>query len=331
MESNRNKLIELLSSSNDKYVSGQLLSEKLNISRSAIWKHMRELEKDGYTIEGVSRKGYRIIHFPDKVSENTLQWGLHTSWIGKSIIHRESTSTTQEIAHQAARDGAANGAVVIADEQTKGKGRMNRQWHSSKGTGIWMSLILRPDIPPNLAPQLTLLTATVLADVFASYVNVQPKIKWPNDLLIHDKKTAGILTEMQAEQDQIQYVVIGIGINVNQETDEIPDDIKHKATSLAIESGQNSNIKDLIQQILMTFERAYDTYMTNGFQTVKQKWEHYGYRIGERLLIKTLRDEWYAKFIGIGEDGALLIQGNNNRIEQIYSAEIEWFEEAGDV
>lgn len=330
MESNRNKLIELLSASNDKYVSGQFLSEKLNVSRSAIWKHMRELEKDGYTIEGVSRKGYRIIKFPDKVSENTLQWGLQTEWLGKKIIHRDSISTTQQLAHKTAQEGADDGTVIIADEQTKGKGRMNRYWHSSKGKGIWMSLILKPDIPPNLAPQLTLLTATVLTEVFSSYTKTNPKIKWPNDILIADKKTAGILTEMQAEQDQIQYVVIGIGINVNQGTGEIPDDIKDRATSLAVETGENWNLKDLIQRILAAFETAYDTYMTDGFQIVKQNWEHYGYKIGERLLIKTLRNEWYAKFIGIGEDGALLIQDDTGRIEKIYSAEIEWFKETGE-
>lgn len=330
MESNRNKLIELLSASEDKYVSGQFLSEKLNISRSAIWKHMRELEKDGYNIEGVSRKGYRIITSPDKVSENTIQWGLQTDWLGKKIIHRESISTTQQLAHTVAQENAKNGTVVIADEQTKGKGRMNRYWYSSKGKGVWMSLVLRPDIPPNLAPQLTLLTATVLADVFASYTNLKPKIKWPNDILLKDRKTAGILTEMQAEQDQIQYVVIGIGINVNQEADEIPDDIKDKATSLTIETHENWNLKELIQLILSTFEKSYDTYMTDGFQRIKQNWEHYGYKIGERILIKTMRKEWYAKFIGIGEDGALLIQDDDDSVEKIYSAEIEWFKEMGD-
>ncbi|GAA0599974.1 bifunctional biotin--[acetyl-CoA-carboxylase] synthetase/biotin operon repressor [Virgibacillus siamensis] len=331
MESNRNKLIELLSASRDKYVSGQFLSEKLDISRSAIWKHMRELEKDGYKIEGVSRKGYRIIKFPDKVSENTLQWGLQTQWLGKKIIHREAISTTQQLAHKTAQEGTNNGTVIIADEQTEGKGRMNRHWHSSKGKGVWMSLILKPDIPPNLAPQLTLLTATVLAEVFSSYTNTNPKIKWPNDILIEDRKTAGILTEMQAEQDQIQYVVIGMGINVNTAAEEIPDDIRNKATSLRMETGENWNLKDLIQRILAAFETGYETYMTDGFPPVKQKWEHYGYKIGERLFIKTLRKEWYATFIGIGEDGALLIQNDDGGVEKIYSAEIEWFKEKGDV
>lgn len=325
MESTRNRLIELLETSDQQFVSGQLLSEKLKISRSAIWKHMKELEKDGYHVEGVSRKGYRIVKFPDKVSENTIQWGLRTNWLGKNIIHKTSTTTTQQIAHQAAQDNAEHGTIVIADEQTKGKGRMNRQWNSTKGKGIWMSIILRPDVLPVMAPQLTLLSATVLADVIAEHTALTPKIKWPNDILINNQKTAGILTEMQAEQDQIQYVVIGIGINVNQVTEDFDKDIQDKATSLQIQTGHKWNIKDFIQHVLQSFEESYDAFMQNGFPEVKQKWESYGYRIGEQIKIKTLHKEWKAKFLGIAEDGALLTKTDNDDIKKIYSGEIEWF------
>lgn len=324
MESNRNRLIEMLATNKDQYVSGQMLSDRLNISRSAIWKHMHELKKDGYEIEGISRKGYRIVGFPDKVSENTLQWGLKTAWLGKTIIHKETTTTTQQIAHQAAQDGAKHGTVVIADEQTKGKGRMSRHWHSSKNKGVWMSIILRPDIPPNLAPQLTLVSATALADT-VSKLSLQPKIKWPNDILLNNKKTAGILTEMQAEQDQIQYVVMGMGINVNQANEDLPEDIKDRATSLSIESGKTWNLKNLIQQILLDGELAYDAYIKNGFPHVKKKWESYGYRIGEQIMIKTLRKEWQATLVGIDDDGALLTQMNDGETKKVYSGEIDWF------
>ncbi|WP_233879073.1 biotin--[acetyl-CoA-carboxylase] ligase [Virgibacillus halodenitrificans] len=327
MESTRNKLIDLLAKDKDTYISGQMLSEHLGISRSAVWKHMKNLEKDGYQIEGKSNKGYRIISFPDKLSENTIKWGLNTSWLGSKIIHKESTPSTQVIAHQLAQEGSPHGTIILADEQTSGRGRLNREWFSSKGKGIWMSIILRPEILPYLAPQLTLLTATVLAEVVQKNTTVTPMIKWPNDILINKKKTAGILTEMQAEQDQIQYVIIGIGMNINQTKEDIPIEIQSKATSLRVESSEKHSIKQFIHLILEEFEKAYDSYLINGFPEVKKKWERYGFKIGESISITTLRDQFQAIFSGIAEDGALLVKQKDGEIKKLYSAEIEWFKD----
>ncbi|WP_176447115.1 biotin--[acetyl-CoA-carboxylase] ligase [Lentibacillus sp. CBA3610] len=324
MEPTRNRLIELLETSDYEYVSGQFLSDKLHISRSAIWKHMKELEKDGYIIEGVPRKGYRIVKSPDKISANTLHWGLKTNWLGKNIIHKPTTKSTQLIAHQAAQENAEHGTVIIADEQTEGKGRMERRWHSSKHKGIWMSIILRPSILPSAAPQLTLLTATVLADVITEQTTAEAKIKWPNDLLIDGKKTAGILTEMQAEQDRIHYIVVGIGLNVNQTSDEFPGIINDRAASLKSATGEDQPIVPLIQQLLLKFERSYDTFMHHGFSKVQTKWESYGYRIGETIRIRTNHKVLEAAFTGVAEDGALLIETGEGS-QKIYSGEIEWF------
>lgn len=325
MESTRNKLIKLLAETDSNYISGQQLSDELQISRAAIWKHMKKLEEDGYKIEGKTKKGYRIIEFPAKTSENTLQWGLNTEWLGRKIIHKPTVTSTQHVAHQLAREDAPHGTVVIADEQTEGKGRMNREWYSSRNKGVWMSVILRPEILPYLAPQLTLLTATVIADVFAEQLGVTPKIKWPNDLLINQKKTAGILTEMQAEQDQIQYIVVGMGINVNHTIDDIPVELLGKATSLYIATKEERSIKDLIQQILHAFEPAYNNYLANGFSDAKEKWESFGFKIGQEINVKTLKKSWSAKFDGIAEDGALLIENADGEVEKLYSAEIDWF------
>ncbi|WP_382397245.1 biotin--[acetyl-CoA-carboxylase] ligase [Lentibacillus salinarum] len=325
MESTRYRLIELLKTTDHEYVSGQLLSERLHISRSAIWKHMKELEKDGYVIEGVSRKGYRIVKSPDKVSENTLQWGLKTEWLGRNIIHRATADSTQRIAHQAARNNAAHGTVIVADEQTAGKGRMGRQWNSAKHKGIWMSIILRPAITPAAAPQLTLLTATVLADVISEVTIAKPTIKWPNDLLINHKKTAGILTEMQAEQDRIQYIIVGIGMNVNHTADEFPVSVKNKATSVKSETANEQPIVPLIQQLLHDFEQAYDDFIEHGFSNIKNKWESYAYRIGDTIRIQTNHTEIEAVFTGVAEDGALLIHTDNGETQKVYSGEIEWF------
>lgn len=327
MQSTRNKLIELLveGSKQEAFISGQLLSEKLNISRSAIWKHMNELKKDGYVIEGISRKGYKIISYPNKLSENTIKWGLETEWLGHHIIHKESVSSTQKLAHIAALDGAEHGTIVIADEQTGGKGRSDRSFHSKKDEGIWMSIVLRPDILPYEAPQLTLLTATILAQVIDQYEGVQPQIKWPNDILINGKKIAGILTEMQAEQDKVLYVVIGIGINVNQKIESFPEDIQSRVTSLSIEKNGNIDMIKLIQNIIESFEEKFDLYLEHGFPKVKTTWEKYGFRINEQLEIKTSRETWLGKFLGIAEDGALLAERESGVTEKIYSAEISWF------
>lgn len=325
MSSTRNKLINILANNKGKYISGQELSDALNVSRSAIWKHMNELKKDGFKIETAAKKGYQIIEFPNKLSENTLAWGLHTKWLGNKIVHKESVDSTQLLAHKLAIEGAEHGTVIIADEQTKSRGRVNRTWHSHHGKGIWMSIILRPNILPYLAPQLTLLTATVLANVLEEMTEVIPQIKWPNDMLINSKKVAGILTEMQAEQDSIQYVIIGIGLNLNQSSEDFETDIESRATSLRIETNKEWELTPIVQAVLQIFEEKYDHYLDHGFKEVKINWENYGFRMNERLKIKTGQTNWEGIFLGIGEDGALLAEKDDGTIEKIYSAEISWY------
>ncbi|WP_338079288.1 biotin--[acetyl-CoA-carboxylase] ligase [Aquibacillus halophilus] len=300
------------------------MSKMLGISRTAVWKHMKELQKDGYEIEGISKKGYKITQFPSKVSVNTLQWGSKTKWLGKTLIHKHSTGSTQIIGHQLAVEGTPHGTVVVADVQTEGKGRFDRKWHSSNNKGIWMSIVLRPNLLPNQAPQITLLAATVIADVIKSKTGLSPNIKWPNDVLINNKKVSGILTEMQAEQDRIQYMVLGIGININQSVETLANDIKASATSLRIESTIEWNIRDLIQETLAHFEQAYDSFIDEGFSPIKSKWESYAYMIGQSVRIKTFKKETTAQLIGIKEDGALIIKNEDGSHESLYSAEIQW-------
>ncbi len=324
MESTRAKLIDVLSSHPDQYISGQLLSEKLNISRPAVWKHMKELEKDGYEVEAVPRKGYRIVSYPDKLSTNTLQWGLGTDWLGQNVIHKPSVSSTQILAHQQAQEDAPHGTVIVADEQTKGRGRLNRTWHSQKGDGIWMSIILRPTFEPHRSPQITLLAATVLAEVFKRQCGIKPQIKWPNDLLTDGKKLAGILTELQAEQDQITYIVLGMGINVNHERDVFPEEIQDQATSIKQETGESWAIGPLIQDILQTFEKRYEEFIEEGFSKIKLRWEAFGYRLGEVVDIKTQQRSWSARILGIEHDGALKVCDEDGQEDILYSAEIQW-------
>lgn len=327
MESTRGKLIELLSSLSDEYVSGQYLCEQLNISRPAVWKHMKELEKDGYEIEAAPRRGYKILSSPNKLSNNTIQWGLETNWLGQNLIHKPSVTSTQILAHKQAQEEAPHGTVVIADEQTKGRGRLNRSWHSHKGDGIWMSMILRPTFEPHRSPQITLLAATVLAEVLKRQCGIKPQIKWPNDVLTDGKKLAGILTELQAEQDQVNYIVLGMGINVNHDLDVFPEELHHLATSVKMKTDKSWELRTIIQDILTTFEKRYEEFIEEGFSKVKLRWEAFGYKLGEKVVIKTQQRTWTARILGIEADGALKVCDDDGKEDVLYSAEIQWGEE----
>jgi len=321
-QSIREKLLKILLDHQDQYMSGQKISELLNCSRTAVWKHIAELKKEGYELEAVQKRGYRLISRPNNIRPHDILSGLKTTVIGRSIVFRDSVTSTQTLALELALDGAEEGTVVIAEEQRKGKARLGRGWESPKGSGIWMSLILRPNIPPQNAPQLTLLTAVAVVQGIKLATGIDCDIKWPNDILIHGKKVCGILTELQADADRIQSVIIGIGMNVN--TKSFPPHLIHKATSLSIEkNGEEIQRSFVIQKIFESFETLYNEYVTTGFQAIKHRWESYAVSLRSVITARTLHGEitGYAK--GITDDGILLIEDQNGKIHKIYSADIE--------
>lgn len=317
----RKKLLAAFSKANGDFISGQKISDLLGCSRTAVWKHIEDMRKEGFELEAVRKRGYRIIQAPDKISGNEIQLGLKTEKLGRNIIYKETVDSTQKIAYQLAYDGAVEGTVIVADEQASGRGRLNRSWYSPKGTGIWMSLILRPEIPPQQAPQLTLLTAVAVAQGIQEATGLIPNIKWPNDILINNKKVVGILTELQAESDRINSVIIGIGINVNQLN--FPDEIASIATSLAIEKGIKINRAKIIQHILLKIEKLYKEYLQNGFSLIKVLWESYAISIGRRIIARTLNETIEGIATGITEEGVLLLEGLDGEIHHVYSADIE--------
>ncbi|MFZ3588685.1 biotin--[acetyl-CoA-carboxylase] ligase [Bacillus sp. DJP31] len=319
----REKLLEVFTHADGEFVSGQKLSEAIGCSRTAIWKHIEELRKEGYELEAVRRRGYRIIMIPEKVTSNEIQLGLMTKTIGRTIHYEETVSSTQKIAHKLAFDGVNEGTIVVAEEQVAGRGRLDRLWHSPKYSGIWMSIILRPSIPLGQAPQLTLLAAVSVAGAIQEVTGLEPEIKWPNDILIKGKKCVGILTEMQAEADRINSVIIGIGINVNQTEVDFPEDIKLKATSLRMEAGEKINRAELIQAVLKQLEKLYEEYLKSGFYPIKLLWEAYAISLGKEIIASTLKGKisGYAK--GITDEGVLMIQDEHGTVHHIYSADIE--------
>lgn len=318
----RRDLLNQLLASREQFLSGEELSERLKVSRTAIWKHIEELRKEGYEIEAVRRQGYKLISVPTKLSSSTIQPYLETDSFGQKLYVYEEVDSTQTIAHKLAREGAPSGTLIIADHQTAGKGRLGRSWFSPPGTGIWMSLIIRPDIPLSNAPQLTLLSAVALAQVLKEYAK-EVGIKWPNDLLIHGKKVAGILTELNAEPDRINYVVIGIGLNVNQEAEHFPEELGNVATSLRLETGTVISRNKLIIELIHRWEKVYSLYLEHGFAPIRTLWESYAVSLGREIIARTLQGDIKGYAEGITADGVLLLRDEQGVVHQIYSADIE--------
>ncbi|MFJ7745962.1 biotin--[acetyl-CoA-carboxylase] ligase [Peribacillus sp. NPDC097295] len=319
----RTKMMQALSKANGAFISGQEIAEYIGCSRTAVWKHIEDLRNEGYKVEAVRKKGYRIISAPEKVSTSEIQFGLETKTLGKQIHYQESVESTQKIAHQLANEGAQEGTLIIAEEQISGKGRLMRSWHSPKSTGIWMSLILRPKIPLHQAPQLTLLAAVAVAQAIEDATNLQPQIKWPNDILINRRKVTGILTEMQAESDRIHSVIIGVGINTNQQIEDFPEDLQEKASSLLIEGGVQVSRAKVIQRFLIRLENLYTLYLQEGFMPIKLLWESYAISLGQVIKARTVNETIVGKALGITDAGVLLLEDDLGTVHSIYSADIE--------
>src|SRR3989338_3167992 len=218
------------------YLSGEEISRHLKISRAGIWKYMQELRRAGYEIIAVPHLGYRLLSSPDKLIPAEIQSGLKTKILGQRVEYFDSIASTMDAAFQLGVEGAAEGTVVCAESQTKGKGRLGRSWVSPKAKGIYMSVILRPSLPPTDVAQLTLLSAVALCEAIERCCQIPVKIKWPNDILVGNRKIAGILTELSAEMDRVRFVAIGIGVNVNTTASQLPP----QATSVKIEADRKS-------------------------------------------------------------------------------------------
>ncbi|WP_409301346.1 biotin--[acetyl-CoA-carboxylase] ligase [Peribacillus sp. SCS-155] len=319
----RSKLLQAFTNAGGEFISGQEIAEHIGCSRTAVWKHIENLRNEGYVLEAVRKKGYRIVSAPEKVTANEIMLGLKTHRLGQKIHYQETVDSTQKIAHRLSNEGAPEGTIVIAEEQSLGKGRLTRAWYSPKYTGVWMSLILRPNIPFQQAPQLTLLAAVSVVQAIEEVTSLLPGIKWPNDILINGRKVTGILTELQAEADRIHSVITGIGINVNQQEQDFPEELNQKASSLFIESGQRISRAELIQQTLVKMETLYDLYLEKGFGPIKLLWESYAVSLGKQIKASTLTETLYGTALGITDEGVLLLEDGKGHVHSIYSADIE--------
>lgn len=312
-------------------VSGKELAASLGISRTAVWKHIRTLRARGHQIESLAKKGYRLTAPSQSLRPEEVVPLLQTRFLGRTYHYHESIGSTNDRAMDLARRGAPHGTTVVAEEQTEGRGRLRRPWHSPKGKGLYFSMILRPDVPPRHGPESTLVTALALARCLRAQWALDARIKWPNDVLISGKKVAGILTEMQSDPDRIQFLVVGVGLNVWHREEDLPAEAMYPATSLALEwererreGGEPWGVSraQVLAAFCNTMEDLYETYLERGLAPLRDdlktlsavlgKWVRI--QLAERMLEGTARD--------LTDRGGLVVETLEGRQETVWVGDI---------
>lgn len=315
----REKILKVILDNEKEFISGEELSKKLGISRTAIWKHIRILRSQGYNIESVNKKGYRLVDEPtDLLNPQNIYRNLKTKFIGKNVLHFETIDSTNDYAKKIGNE-LRDGSVIISEEQTKGKGRLGRVWESKAGEGIWMSIILKPNIIPNKAPFITLIAGASIVKAL-NILGVDAKIKWPNDITINNKKLSGILTELSAEIERVNYIVVGIGMNV-KDTD-FEEELQDKATSLYKENYNVSRV-DIVKEILCQFEKLYLDYIEkDDKKEVLDICRQYSAIINKEIYVIKNDQKELVDCIGINEEGNLIIKNKDGKLEEIMSGEV---------
>lgn len=302
------------------FVSGQELSEGLGVSRTAVWKVIRQLEEEGYVFEAVRNKGYRLVTEPDLLTKAAISERLSTEWAGQEVCSFDEIDSTNNEAKRQAEIGAPHGLLVISEVQTAGRGRMGRPWSSPAGSGIWMSLLLRPSLAPIQASGLTLVMALAIREAIVTLTGAECRIKWPNDIVADGKKVCGILTEMSAEPDRINHVVIGVGINVTD--DSFPEEIRDRAISIWQVCGQKIQRAELVAEILKTFERFYEQYLQSGdMSTLLDAYNAALINCGQTVRVLDPKGEYEAVARGIIPSGALIVE-KDGQTREIISGEV---------
>ena len=310
-------IIQMLIDSDSEYVSGQNISDKLGITRAAVWKRISKLIELGFEIESVTKKGYKLLSYPDILNKELIEIGMKSDFIGHSVEVLESVDSTNDYAKKKAKE-LVDGSVIISLEQVKGKGRRGRSFHSGKGDGIYLSIILKPGFEPTKAPFITSIAGAALVNTFNKF-NIQTKIKWPNDVLINSKKVAGILTEMSADMEFIEYIVLGVGINVSGL--EFPNELKNIATSLKLE-GYDVKKLNIIWQFVYEFELLYNLYLNENTSEVVNILRNNSSVIGKQINVHYMNEIESAIAVDINNQGALIIKTQEGEVKELSSGEI---------
>jgi BirA family biotin operon repressor/biotin-[acetyl-CoA-carboxylase] ligase len=304
-------------------VSGADLSVKLGVSRAAIWARIEELRKLGYDIEASPHLGYRLRNDPDLLVADDLVARLgRTRVIGRDIRVFAQTTSTNDVIEKLARDGVKEGAVVFAESQTRGRGRLGRQWSSPNRRGLWFSVLLRPDLRPQETTRLTVAAATALWRAIHHCTGLRPEIKWPNDILLRGRKLVGILTELSAEVDRVRHITLGIGVNVNQTAGDFPAELRPVATSLRQEAGRLVARAELATAILRELDHDYARVCGGGFPAVADEWESHCSTLGQPVAIRAGTRSIRGRAEALDDDGALLLRTEHGHIERIIGGDV---------
>ena len=317
------QILQALRRAGTGFVSGAEISQRLGITRAAIWARIEELRQLGYEISASPHQGYQLQSVPDRlVADDLIGLVAGNHVIGRDIRVFEETNSTNDIVEKLARDGVKEGAVVFAEAQTRGRGRLGRKWLSPARRGLWFSVLLRPDLRPQAATQLTVAAATALCRAIRAQTELTPQVKWPNDILINGRKVAGVLTELAAEIDHVKHLILGIGVDVNLTASEFPAELKKVATSLKIESGRHLNRLDLAAAILRELDADYHRIQRGRFTEVADEWEEQCITLGHRVRIHIGNREITGRAEALDDDGALLVRTEHGHLERIIGGDV---------
>ncbi len=316
----RDDILRLLLSAKTGYVSGARLAQKLNISRAAVWKHIKALELEGYEIEAVPSKGYRIMSIPDAINLRDLEAAVKTKVVGRKVHLLPEVESTNSAAAGMASAGAPEGTIVAAEVQTGGKGRLGRTWISPKGN-LYLSVVLRPKIAPNKAPLITLMGAVAVVSAIRKQTAVHARIKWPNDIFAGERKVGGLLTEMSAEPDQVRHIVLGIGLNVNMDAASLPPAVASLATTLSAETGSPVNRTSLLAEIASELDRWYQTFLKNDAEVLRA-WESMNMTIGRQVTVSSANETLQGTAEAIDHEGRLVIRTGDNALKAVAAGDV---------
>ncbi len=301
-------VLAFLAEAADEVVSGEAISDKLGLTRAAVWKHVEALRGQGYRIDAVASRGYRLVAVPDRLRALELRPLLNTHDVGQVLHCFEEVGSTNDEAKALADGDAGHGEVVVAERQTEGRGRRGRTWISPPRRNVAFSVILRPEeLPPTRAPELTLVAAVAVCDALR-HSGVDAGIKWPNDVLVGGRKIAGILTEMSAEADRVHWVVVGVGVNVNARLEDFPEELQGEATSLLLEREQPAPRALFLAACLTELEGWYDRHAEEGFAPIRQAWRDRSVTLGREVVVRTDGQDVTGLAEDIDESGALLVR-----------------------
>ena len=318
------EILRLLRERSSDFLSGEEMSHLLKVSRTAIWKRVKHLRTLGYEIEASTHKGYRLVRSPDLLTPSEVSPLLKTKWIGRTIHYFHAIDSTNSKAYELALAGAEEGEVVIAESQEKGRGRLGRKWFSPPFLNLYLSVILRPKIPPHQASLITLMAAVATADAVQKLSKLSPSIKWPNDILLEGRKVAGLLNEIHSEMDRIHFVILGIGVNLNMGAKMFSKEIQEVATSLKKEMGQVISRKAFLQALLLELEMWYEIFLKEGALPVLKAWRDRAQIEGRSVKVTSLGETLSGIAVDIDSDGALILEMGDGEQKRIVAGDVEY-------